>query len=168
MSGGKIIKYILTIVLLCSCGTPRNVENLYNEVSDVSKITAEKFNFDAISDVDFSSTKIKEIVFKKVEYFPPDSSGRSVVKSEENLTIKQEENVAETVKDTQTFTSDSTVVEDIATTKNIETAEEVAKDPYRWRYIFGIIIAIIAVAIVVYIKLKGSKIISSICTLLKF
>ena len=67
MSGGKIIKYILTIVLLCSCGTPRNVENLYNEVSDVSKITAEKFNFDAISDVDFSSTKIREIVFKKVE-----------------------------------------------------------------------------------------------------
>lgn len=168
MSGGKIIKYILTIVLLCSCGTPRNVENLYNEVSDVSKITAEKFNFDAISDVDFSSTKIREIVFKKVEYFPPDSSGRSVVKSEENLTIKQEENVAETAKDIATLISDSTVIENNQTTRKVETAEEVAKDPYRWRYILGIMIVIVIVAIVIYIKLKGSKILSNIRSLLKF
>lgn len=162
------VKYVLLIIiLLCSCGTPRNIESNRQEDFDVSKVAMHKLKFDAASDFDFGSTKIQEIVFKRIEYFPPDTSGQSKIKSEEQMTITQKHDVLSSKNDTLEISSDSTIVEDTHTTNVVEVIEETAKDPYRWRYILGIIIAITIIATVIYIKVRGSKFVSSISSFIK-
>lgn len=115
-----------------------------------------ELKFDAASDFDFSSTEIQEIVFKRIEYFPPDTSGQSKIKSEEQMTITQKHDVLSNKNDSLEISSDSTIVEDTHTTNVVDVVEEVAEDPYKWRYILGIIIAITIIATVIYIKVRGS------------
>lgn len=165
MNGVKCV--FISLVLLCSCVAPRNIDCKQKEDIAISKIASGTLEFDGVSNFDFSSTKIKEIVFNKVEYFPPDSNGQCHIKSEESLSIKQEDRQNEVSSDTATLSSDSIVVDDKVSTNIVEVSEDVAEDPYKWRYILGIIITITIIAIVVYMKLKGSKLLSSICSFLK-
>lgn len=151
------VKYMLLIIILfCSCGTPRNIESNRQEDIDISKVAMHELKFDAASDFDFSSTEIQEIVFKRIEYFPPDTSGQSKIKSEEQMTITQKHDVLSNKNDSLEISSDSTIVEDTHTTNVVDVVEEVAEDPYKWRYILGIIIAITIIATVIYIKVRGS------------
>lgn len=162
------VKYMLLIIILfCSCGTPRNIESNRQEDIDISKMTLENLKFDAASTFDFSSTEIQEIVFKRIEYFPPDTSGESKIKSEEQMTITQKHDVCGTKNDTLFSSSDDTIIENIKATNVVDVVEEVAEDPYKWRYILGIIIAITIIATVIYVKFRGSKFISSICSIIK-
>ena len=158
---------LLIIILFCSCGTPRNIESNRQEDIDISKMTLENLKFDAASTFDFSSTEIQEIVFKRIEYFPPDTSGESKIKSEEQMTITQKHDVCGTKNDTLFSSSDDTIIENIKATNVVDVVEEVAEDPYKWRYILGIIIAITIIATVIYVKFRGSKFISSICSIIK-
>lgn len=151
------VKYVLLIIiLLCSCGTPRNIESNRQEDIDISKVAMHELKFDAASDFDFSSTEIQEIVFKRIEYFPPDTSEQLKVKSEELITVKQKHDVCGTKNDTLFSSSDDTIIENIKATNVVDIVEEVAEDPYKWRYILGIIIAITIIATVIYIKVRGS------------
>lgn len=164
MNGVKFVFVI--IILLCSCSAPRNIESRQQENVDISKTILGNLNFDAISNFDFGSTKIQEIVFKKIEYFPPDTTGQSKVKGEEQMIITQKHDVSGTKSDTLFSSSDNTAIENIKATNIVDVAEEVAEDPYRWRYILGIIITITIIAIIIYVKFRGSKFISSIRSLI--
>lgn len=165
MNGVKFLFVI--IILLYSCSAPRNIESSQREDIDVSKITLDNLKFDATSNFDFGSTKIQEIVFKRIEYFPPDTTGHSKVKTEEQMTITQKHDVSGTKSDTLFSSSDDTTIENIKATNVVDVAEEVAEDPYKWRYILGIITTITIIAIIIYIKFRGSKFISSICSIIK-
>ncbi|MBR2300579.1 MAG: hypothetical protein IKA41_01310 [Bacteroidaceae bacterium] len=105
-------------------------------------------------------------MFKKIEYFPPDTTGQSKVKGEEQMIITQKHDVSGTKSDTLFSSSDNTAIENIKATNIVDVAEEVAEDPYRWRYILGIIITITIIAIIIYVKFRGSKFISSIRSLI--
>jgi amino acid transporter len=46
-------------------------------------------------------------------------------------------------------------------------SEQPAPDPYRWRYILGIVISVISVGFVAYYGLRKTKVVNSIITFLK-
>jgi uncharacterized membrane protein YkgB len=51
--------------------------------------------------------------------------------------------------------------------KQIDIKEQPAADPYRWRYIFGIVIVIALLAVGIYFTSRKSKFVSSIISFLK-
>jgi len=53
-------------------------------------------------------------------------------------------------------------------TKSEKIIEQPAPDPYRWRYIFGIVVSIILLGIVAYFVFRKTKIVILIITFLGF
>jgi hypothetical protein len=97
----------------------------------------------------------------------PPNAGKGAIKSIEGYTIKSgsEQTGVNEEKSNTTTNKDAENNTDITNTKEI--IEQSASDPYRWRYILGIIISLICVGIVAYFALQKSKIITTIIAFLK-
>ncbi len=98
---------------------------------------------------------------------PPDAN-RGAIKSIETYTMKHGEAAKSIKKDSTRIetkkegtTESETAIQEVVTT-DTEVQEEVstepAKDPYRWRYILGIVITLAVVLIGAYFVLRKSKI----------
>jgi cobalamin biosynthesis Mg chelatase CobN len=89
------------------------------------------------------------------------------IKSIEGYTVKSisEENGVTEEKSNTATTKDAENNTDI--NKDAEITEQPAPDPYRWRYILGILVLVVVVGIVAYFKLKKTKIIGKIVVFLK-
>ncbi|MDR1652046.1 MAG: hypothetical protein LBS01_00055 [Prevotellaceae bacterium] len=98
---------------------------------------------------------------------PPNIAGKGAIKSIESYTIKAvseqtgraEEKSSETINKTAQSNADITKTETIT--------EQPAADPYRWRYIFGIVIVFALLAVGVYLGFRKSKFVISIISFLK-
>lgn len=76
---------------------------------------------------------------------PPDTGRQGAIKSIETFTVKQKTEAAGVAQEEQK--TETTKAEEVNTDANTETdiTEKPAADPYRWRYIFGILL-LLAVA----------------------
>ncbi len=98
---------------------------------------------------------------------PPDAH-RGAIKSIETYTMKHGETAKGIKKDSTrietkkegTTESETTIQEAVATDTEVqeEVSTEPAKDPYRWRYILGIVITLAVILIGAYFVLRKSKI----------
>ncbi|MDR1459387.1 MAG: OPT/YSL family transporter [Bacteroidales bacterium] len=96
---------------------------------------------------------------------PPDNKG--AIKSIEGYTVKaksEQSGVNESKENTQ-VNRNAEKSEDI--NRQAETVEQPAPDPYRWRYILGIVIVVILATVGVYFGFRKSKIVVSIISFLK-
>ena len=96
---------------------------------------------------------------------PPDNKG--AIKSIEQLTLKATEEQTGISENRNSNTSD--LEEEINTNTDIktDTTEKPAADPYKWRYIFGILILIVVIGIIGYFLLRKNKVFVSIISFLK-
>jgi hypothetical protein len=98
---------------------------------------------------------------------PPNITGKGTIKSIEGYTIKAagEQTGVNEEKSNTTINKDAVNNTDI--TKNEEITEQAVADPYRWRYIFGIVIIIALSTVGLYFGFRKSKFVVSIVSFLK-
>lgn len=84
---------------------------------------------------------------------PPDTGRQGAIKSIETFTVKQNtETTGVTQEEQKTETTKAEKV-NTDTDKEVDITEKPAADPYRWRYIFGILV-LLAVGIILLRKTK--------------
>lgn len=83
---------------------------------------------------------------------PPDT-GRQAIKSIETFTVKQKAEATGVTQEEQKTETTKTEEVNTDTDKETDITEKPAADPYRWRYIFGILI-LLAVGIILLRKTK--------------
>ena len=94
---------------------------------------------------------------------PPDTGKRGAIKSIESYTMKQKSEAAGVTQPEQK--EEATKTEEVNTDSDTETdvTEEPAADPYRWRYIFGILL-LLAVA---FFFLRKTKVFRAVAALFR-
>lgn len=94
---------------------------------------------------------------------PPDTGRQGAIKSIETFTVKQNAEAAGVTQEEQK--TETTKAEEVNTDANTETdiTEEPAADPYRWRYIFGILL-LLAVA---FFFLRKTKVFRAVAALFR-
>lgn len=94
---------------------------------------------------------------------PPDTGKRGAIKSIESYTMKQKSEAAVVTQTEQK--EEATMTEEVNTDSDTETdvTEEPAADPYRWRYIFGILL-LLAVA---FFFLRKAKVFRAVAALFR-
>jgi hypothetical protein len=98
---------------------------------------------------------------------PPNIAGKGVIKSIEGYTVKNtSEQTGINVEKGRTEMS-KTEQNDTDVTKMEKVIEEPAADPYRWRYIFGIIVSIIVTGVCAYFVLQKKSFITTILSFVK-
>jgi hypothetical protein len=178
------------LFFVTGCHAPKKITT---STAENIKIT-EKQNQTSINETyDFIDTTKKsgiEINYFKVEFYPPDtvnpipetvfSQGNPNVKPQGNPKVKPTQGAIKsiegyTIKNTEenagisSTAENNTVTTEAEINANIQTEEEIieqpAPDPYRWRYIFYILITLVIVA--GYFWLKKTKIFSAIFSAIK-
>ncbi|MBS5524715.1 MAG: hypothetical protein KHX48_03870 [Alistipes sp.] len=84
---------------------------------------------------------------------PPDTGRQGAIKSIETFTVKQKTEAAGVTREEQKTKTAKTEEVNTDTDKETDITEKPAADPYRWRYIFGILV-LLAVAFFLLRKTK--------------
>ena len=95
---------------------------------------------------------------KPKEKQPPDTGRQGAIKSIETFTIKQKAETTGVTQEEQQMETAKTEEVNTDTYKESDITEKPAADPYRWRYIFGILV-LLGVA---FFFLRKSKVFTSV------
>lgn len=155
---------------LAGCA-PRKVVKTTNEDSVVDVKRAETTTVEVNSLIDTTKREGVEITYTKVEYYPPDEvsvvvneptpevvnspPAKGAVKSIESYTIKQESESIGVSQQADVALTSSTSGAKTEYSRDEIIEKTPASDPYKWRYIFYILL-LLALS-VVYIKRKSTK-----------
>lgn len=89
---------------------------------------------------------------------PPDTGRQGAIKSIETFTVKQKTEAAGVTREEQKTKTAKTEEVNTDTDKETDITEKPAADPYRWRYIFGILV-LLAVA---FFFLRKTKVFTAV------
>jgi hypothetical protein len=193
----QILFLFILCVLFAGCRTPQKItshtmETVISNEKQNEATSSETYNF-----ADMTKKQDVEINYFHIEFYPPtvptepdtipDNStfpenplgnmgnsnpkkppdNKGAIKSIEGYTVKakgEQSGVSESKKNTQTNqdTEKNNVIN-----KQAETKEQPAPDPYRWRYILGICIAVVLAGIGLYFGLQKTKAVKAIVTFFK-
>jgi hypothetical protein len=189
--------FALCVLLLTGCRTPKKLtshtmETVTSNEKQNETTSSETYNF-----VDTTKKQDVEINYVKVEFYPPspnDKPGtipddstlpenlssnivssnpdkppnnKGAIKSIEVYTVKskgEQSGINESKENTQ-VNRNAEKNEDI--NRQAEITEQPAPDPYRWRYILAIIIAVIVAGTGLYLGLRKTKWIAVIISFMK-
>ena len=181
----RIVFYLLLfwVVLLGSCSTPKKISTSSKEKTNISEVTTESKTGQSSFFTDTTKNSKGEVIYIKIEYYPPGPSQEpgglpevdkpkrppdsNNIKSIETLTIKQEQEdkgVSEQKGDT-TSSKATNINNEII--KDQESETEPTAGPYKYRYIFGIIIAGLGTVIAAYFFLRKTKFFTSVISFFK-
>ncbi len=163
----KVIFIIAMVVLFFGCRTPKIITTKTIVNSATSDTLSERSQENMAVTIDTSKTGGEVINYTKVEYYPPDTSvtnkkgnkiEKGAVKSVMKYSIRKKTTITGVIQ-----TKKNTIAEKAEGTKsNIETASETIQkpgaDPYRWRYIFYILLLMTIVGTVAYLWIKKNKV----------
>lgn len=171
------------IVLFAACSTPKKISTSIKEKANISEVTTESKVGQSSFFTDTTKSSKGEVVYIKIEYHPPGAALEpggvpeldrpkhppdvNNIKSIETLTIKQErenKGVSEQKGDT-TSAKASNINNEII--KDEESETEPTADPYKYRYIFGIIITGLGIVIAAYFFLRKTKLFTSVVSFFK-
>jgi hypothetical protein len=190
---GWLLSGVLLMVLLSGCNTPRKVKYNTSDSIQINSERNEKVVLESYASVDTTKKQDVEINYFKIEFYPPAQddkpatipakdtipealSGNIVgdlekltnntgaIKSLEGYTVKaksEQSGVTAEANIAEAYASDNT---NVGVTSSESLSEQPAPDPYRWRYILGIIILAGAGA---YFIFRKSKFIFVIISFLK-
>ena len=171
----------LLILLGTGCSTAKKISSKTTEISSSNEKRTETHTWDVYTLTDTTKKSNLEITYTKTEFYPPEKSEETTkteepkvgvkhspdnigaIKSIEQLTLKatEEQNGISENRESDTLDLDEEIK--INTNIKTDTTEKPAADPYRWRYIFGIIISII----IACFFLRKNKIFISIISFFK-
>ncbi len=168
------------------CSSPKNLTSSTKETGTTEEKRSEATTGEIHTLIDSTKTSGSDITYFKIEFYPPEEKpagpdpepekeptpgnvnkepkpankkppDKGAIKSIEGFKLSsssEEKGVTET-DEKNTLQKDEKINTD--NTLETDTQEEVAEDPYKWRYLLGIIIAIIVIGIGGYFLLRKSK-----------
>lgn len=165
----KTLIALLAAFLLISCGTARKVTKDVSEHAVDSTATQVTKTETTETVVDTSRTQTGEIIITEIVFDKPDSSGgnpdgnaeldlpgigkvKGKVKSVKQTQVKQTDEHKGESKQTTVSHEEKSNANVSRRDKEEHKDSTPGKDPYRWRYIAFIIAAIIAAAVLLYLK----------------
>jgi hypothetical protein len=193
----KILFICFCILLFTECNAPKKLVSNTTENIKISEKQNEVSTTETYSFVDSTKKQGLEINYYKIEFYQPagpnetdaipdnvvlpkgvniadsnqrtkpPNAGKGAIKSIEGYTIKAGSEQTGVNKEKSKETVNLEVENNRDISKMGKIAEQPASDPYRWRYILGIIISLICVGVVVYFALQKSKIITTIIAFVK-
>ena len=89
---------------------------------------------------------------------PPDTGRQGAIKSIETFTVKQKAEATGVTQEEQKTETTKTEEVNTDTDKETDITEKPAADPYRWRYIFGILVLLV----VVFFFLRKTKVFTAV------
>jgi hypothetical protein len=172
----QTIFLIAIIALLFACKTPMKMANTTSENVTVEESRNQTNVTETFTFVDTSKKSGVEINYFKVEFYPSGldtvnksltNRDRGTIKSVEKYTIinTTEKTGISSTKENNTMNTSTEYIEEVS--RQEEITEQPAPDPFRWRYMFGIMVTIVLLAAGVYFGLRKSKIITSVVTFFK-
>lgn len=193
----RTIIVLLSILICLSgflgCSTPKNLTSSTKETNALEEKRSELTAGDIRTYIDTTKKAGLEITYTKVEFYPPEEMpagpgpeanekantnsqvtpevkkppDKGAIKSIEQLTITSTQEEAGITETQETNTSEKE--EEIKSDNSIETdtEEETAEDPYKWRYILGILVASIIIGTVGFFFLRKTKVFHFIKKLFK-
>lgn len=180
---------LCVLLIAGGCRTPQKIISSTTETITSSEKQSEAASSEIHNFADTTKKQEVEVTYFKIEFYPPydDNPGaipddpaflenlsgstgssspkkppnsKGAIKSIEGYTVSakiEQSSVSESKENTQ-VTRNSEKSEDIS--RQAEINEQPAPDPYRWRYIFWIIVLIIA--IITYFSLRKKGIVAAI------
>lgn len=151
---------LLLAVLLFGCSTPQKLAGSTKETAKTEEKRDETTAAEFRRTVDSTKTEGVEVTYTKIEFFPPepdtrpkepkekqppDTGRQGAIKSIETFTVKQKAEATGVTQEEQKTETTKTEEVNTDTDKETDITEKPAADPYRWRYIFGILV-LLAVA----------------------
>jgi hypothetical protein len=185
------------ILLFTGCHTPKKLESNTTENIKISEKQNEVNTTETYSFVDITKKQGFEINYYKIEFYQPAGPnetdaipdnvvlpkgvnniagsiptnkpppGKGAIKSIEGYTIKAGSEQTGINEEKSNTTNNKDVENNTDITKNEEITEQTAADPYRWRYIFGIVIIIALSAVGLFFGFRKSKVVVSIVSFFK-
>lgn len=151
---------LLLAVLLFGCSTPRKLAGSTKETAKTEEKRDETTAAEFRRTVDSTKTEGVEVTYTKIEFFPPepDTGRQGAIKSIETFTVKQKAEATGVTQEEQKTETTKTEEVNTDTDKETDITEKPAADPYRWRYIFGILV-LLAVA---FFFLRKTKVFTAV------
>lgn len=171
------------------CSSPKNLTSSTKETGTTQERRSEITDGEIHTLIDSSKTAGLDIKYFKIEFYPPEEKpagpgpepekeptpanvnneqkpankkppDKGAIKSIEGFIVSssnEEKGISETHEKTA-----SQKEEEINTDNSLETdiTEETAEDPYKWRYILGVLVAIIVIGVGGYFLLRKSKVVT--------
>jgi cobalamin biosynthesis Mg chelatase CobN len=191
-----ILFICLCVLLFSGCRTPQKIMSNTKEAITSNEKQNEATSSETYNLADTTKKQDVEINYFKIEYYPPgpdkpetipDNSilpenllsntgnknpnkppnAKGAIKSIEGYTVKaksEQSGVNESKKNAQ-VNRNAEKNEDV--NRQAEIKEQPAADPYRWRYILGIVIVVALAGAAVYFGFRKSKFVVSIVSFLK-
>lgn len=181
-----LLSFTICLFGFLGCSSPKNLTSSTKETGKTEEKRSEVTTGEISSFIDSTKTAGLEVKYFKIEFYPPEEQpentgpepgkeptagntnnepkptnkkppDKGAIKSIEGLVISsssEEKGVTET-QEKNTSQKEEEINTDNTLEENIE--EETAEDPYKWRYIFGTLIAIIIICIAGYFLLRKTK-----------
>jgi hypothetical protein len=192
-----LILALLTIYLFSGCSTPRKVKYNASDSIKISSEQSETVVSESYVLVDTTKKRGIEINYFKIEFYPEDSTGqdstpdtelpeaisdiagvnprpkppnqsrKGAIKSIEGYTVKDVSEAAGVTAEVSNTEASAAANTDAKIITSGSLSEQPAPDPYRWRYILGIIISIILLSVGLYFILRKTKPIISLISFVK-
>ena len=181
----RIVLYLMFfwILLFSACSTPKKLVSSSKEKATISEVTTEKKAGQSSFFTDTTKSAICEIIYTKIEYFPPgpalEAGGlpayekpkhppdNSIIKSIETLTLKQKQEAKGVSEQKQDTTSAKATSINNQLTKDEKSETEPTADPYKYRYILGILIVGFIIITVGYLALRKTKLFTSVLSFIR-
>ncbi|MDR2009973.1 MAG: hypothetical protein LBQ22_05780 [Bacteroidales bacterium] len=182
-----IVLFYICLFGFLGCSSPKNLTSSTKETGTTEEKRSEFTEGEINTFVDSTKRAGLDIKYFKIEFYPPEEQpagpcpepekepapgnvnkepkptnkkppDKGAIKSIEGFIINstsEEKGIAETKEK-----NISQKEEEINTDNTLETdlTEETAEDPYKWRYILGILITIIVIGVAGYFLLRKSKV----------
>ncbi|KAA6350895.1 hypothetical protein EZS27_001742 [termite gut metagenome] len=143
MKTNIILGFVFILTFLSGCSTPHKLASSTKEATKVEAKRTEAVSNEVTTFVDTTKVEGTEITHIRVDFYPPESSGQTptnkgAIKSIDVTKISQKKEAAGVSGTTEKEEMTKSEGINSDTTSEIETIEQPAPDPYRWRYILGI------------------------------
>lgn len=182
------VLFFILAGLFLSCSSTRKLQSNTKETAKIDEQRTEENAGNVIHFADTTKKEDRVITYTKIEFYPPEaleddttiieSSSPSktngtkhrkhgAIKSIESYTLNSSKVANGINKDSTATTS---IIKDNKTTqvdKNTTTKETKEADPYKWRFIFGIIIALAVIGTVAYFAISKSTIAAKVVGFIK-
>ena len=185
------------LLFFTSCHTLKKIASNTTETVKIREQQNEVSTTETYSFVDTTKKSGTEISYYKIEFYPPagptapntipnktvfpeginysgsnpttkpPNAGKGAIKSIEGYMIKAASEQTGRAEEIKGETTNKTAQNNTDITKTEKITEQPAPDPYRWRYVFGIVVAIILIGAIAHFGLRKTKIVVSIITFLK-
>lgn len=143
----RLLLLLITFIFLLGCSSKKKAsetERHYSKQTEISEVE----NVSTQLRVDTTKISDREINYTKVTYFDPEEGKPpDAIKQIESWTLRDKgtkKGVSDSAINNEKESKDTELIQEDALESN---EEEPAPDPYKWRYIFYIIISFIVVGI---------------------